>query len=61
MEEVIVYTQVEWKAFPIAFTTDASGESRKARRLLGLKYPQMVVPDCYAHQVFNFLFLVIHI
>jgi len=31
--------------------TDASGECQKARRLLGLKYPNIVVLDCYGHQV----------
>jgi hypothetical protein len=41
----------EWgtRVFPIA--TDASGESRKARGLLGIKYLLLVVLNCYAHQV----------
>jgi len=30
---------------------DASGECRKARWLLGRKYPHIVVLDCYRHQV----------
>ena len=42
----------EWAVVIIAIVTDASGEARKARRLLGEKYPWLVVLDCYAHQVF---------
>ncbi|KAJ8590092.1 hypothetical protein M405DRAFT_737503 [Rhizopogon salebrosus TDB-379] len=41
----------EWGATVIACTTDASGESRKARRLLRIKFPHLVTPDCLAHQV----------
>lgn len=41
----------DWGVEVIAFTTDASGESLKARKLLGKKFPHLVVPDCYAHQV----------
>lgn len=48
---VIEKVEREWKTKVIAFTTDASGESRKARQLLREKFPYMVTPDCYAHQV----------
>ncbi|KAF9440522.1 hypothetical protein P691DRAFT_767651 [Macrolepiota fuliginosa MF-IS2] len=41
----------KWNAKVIAFTTDASGESQKAQQLLKEKYPFMVTPDCYAHQI----------
>ena len=51
MREVIKTLKDEWQVDPIAFTTDASGESRKARRLLQMEDPRFVVPDCYAHQV----------
>ncbi|KAJ3755217.1 hypothetical protein EV360DRAFT_20101, partial [Lentinula raphanica] len=40
----------EWRAIPIAFVSDASGESRKARRLLAIEHPELAVLDCYAHQ-----------
>ena len=51
LEDVISTVQDEWGAVVIAIVTDASGECRKARRLLGLKYPNIVVLDCYGHQV----------
>lgn len=41
----------DWAVIIIAIVTDASGEARKARQLLGEKYPWLVVLDCYAHQV----------
>ncbi|KIJ10127.1 hypothetical protein PAXINDRAFT_86523 [Paxillus involutus ATCC 200175] len=43
--------ETEWGATVVACTTDASGESAKARRLLRQKLPHLVVPDCLAHQV----------
>lgn len=51
MIDVIEKLKIDWNVTVIAFTTDASGESRKARRLLAEKFPQIVVPDCYAHQI----------
>ena len=53
LEEVIMTVQDEWGAIVVAIVTDASGECRKARRLLGCKYPHIVVLDCYGHQVWN--------
>ena len=41
----------KWGAKVVAIVTDASGECRKARRILGQKYPWLVVLDCYSHQV----------
>jgi len=49
--QAISSIETEWGATVIACTTDASGESRKARRLLQEKLPHLVVPDCLAHQV----------
>lgn len=51
LEEVIKIVQDEWGAIVVAIVTDASGECRKARRILRLKYPNIVVLDCYGHQV----------
>ena len=51
LEDVISTVQDEWGAVVIAIVTDASGECQKARRLLGLKYPNIVVLNCYGHQV----------
>ncbi|KIJ14388.1 hypothetical protein PAXINDRAFT_40913, partial [Paxillus involutus ATCC 200175] len=42
--------ETEWGATIVACTTDASGESAKAQRLLRQKLPHLVVPDCLAHQ-----------
>ncbi|KIK73899.1 hypothetical protein PAXRUDRAFT_109554, partial [Paxillus rubicundulus Ve08.2h10] len=38
--------ETEWGSTVIACTTDASGESQKARRLLRETFPYLVVPDC---------------
>lgn len=59
MLEVLQLLRTEWGVTVIAFTTDASGESRKARRLLQAQQPSLVTPDCYAHQVRTFIFLLL--
>ena len=51
LEEVVEEVEKEWGAQVVAVVTDASGESRKARRLFSRKYPHIMVLDCYAHQV----------
>ena len=51
LEEVITMVQDEWGAIVVAIVMDASGECRKAQRLLGRKYPHIIVLDCYSHQV----------
>jgi hypothetical protein len=51
MVEVVDLLQSEWKVTVVAFTTDASGESRRARKLLLAQFPHLVCPDCFAHQV----------
>jgi hypothetical protein len=51
MTEVLDILKCDWGVIPIAFTTDASGESRKARRLLRAMQDDLITPDCYAHQV----------
>ncbi|KAL0064720.1 hypothetical protein AAF712_008266 [Marasmius tenuissimus] len=50
-KDVIQTVQSDWKVEIIAFTTDASGEARKAHHLLAQEYPHIVTPDCFAHQV----------
>ncbi len=40
-----------WDVTVVAVTSDASGESRKAQRLTAAQHHELVVPDCYAHQV----------
>lgn len=56
-EEIIALLH-SYNAVVVAWTTDASGESRKARQLCQLKSVAMIVPDCWAHQVL-FLLLVL--
>ena len=51
MVEVIEELRSEWNVNVVAFTTDASGESRKARKMLLAHFPYLVCPDCFAHQV----------
>ena len=51
MVEVIGRLQSEWNVVVVAFTTDASGESRLARKMLLVQFPHLVCPDCFAHQV----------
>jgi hypothetical protein len=48
---VIKEVQDDWGSSVVAVCSDASGELRKARRLLREKYPHLVTLDCYAHQV----------
>ena len=51
LENAIKTVQIDYLAFLVAVVTDASGECRKARRTLALKYPDIIFLDCYAHQV----------
>jgi len=56
MVEVMGRLQSHWKVVVVAFTTDASGESRLARKMLLARFPHLVCPDCFAHQVQHFSF-----
>ncbi|CDO68878.1 hypothetical protein BN946_scf185000.g21 [Trametes cinnabarina] len=51
IEETLQSLGEDWKVVVVAFTSDASGESRAARIALLKKYPWLIVLDCYAHQV----------
>ena len=51
IKEVIAIVTNDWQAKVVAFTSDASGESRKARKLLSIDHPSIVTLDCYSHQV----------
>jgi hypothetical protein len=54
LENVLTTLQNDWGAILVGLVTDASGESRKARRLFGAKYPHIIVLDCYSHQVISY-------
>ncbi|KAF9528609.1 hypothetical protein CPB83DRAFT_766516 [Crepidotus variabilis] len=43
--------RTEWGVILVAITTDASGETKKARRLAIEANPSLIAPDCWAHQV----------
>ena len=51
VKDVIKDVQEEWGLEIVAITSDASGESRAARKRLVQEFPWLVAPDCYAHQV----------
>lgn len=51
IERVMEMLKNKWGSEVTSVTSDASGESAKARRLLKEKYPELVLPDCAAHQV----------
>jgi hypothetical protein len=51
LEAAMKEVEEKWGAKVVAIVTDASGECQKARRILGQKYPWLVVLDCYSHQV----------
>ena len=53
MVDVIEELRSQWDVNVVAFTTNASGESKKARKMLLARFPHLVCPDCYAHQVSN--------
>ena len=51
LENAIKTVRTEYFTFLVAVVTDASGECRKARKVLAQKYPDIIFLDCYAHQV----------
>jgi hypothetical protein len=51
LEAAMKKVEEKWGAKVVAIVTDASGECRKARWILGQKHPWLVVLDCYSHQV----------
>ena len=55
MLEVKKMAEEEWGVIVVAFTTDASGESRSARKQLVALFHHLICPDCYGHQVKSIL------
>ena len=53
LEKAIATVRNDYGAYVVGVVTDASGECRKARRLLSKEYPDIIFLDCYAHQVFS--------
>lgn len=51
MKDVLRIGTADWHLIIAAFTSDAAGESRKARRLLSEEQPHLVTPDCQVHQI----------
>lgn len=51
MEDAVTKVEAEWGVKVIAIVTDASGESAKARSEYAKLHPEVIVLDCYTHQV----------
>lgn len=51
LERAISELKANWDIVLVAIITDASGECRKAKKILRLKYLELIILDCYAHQV----------
>ncbi len=49
--DVIHLLEETWHVRVVAEATDASGESRRARKDLLVLRPNLVTPDCFTHQV----------
>jgi hypothetical protein len=49
--DVKEHLEMSWGVIVVAVTSDASGDSRKARKMVVKQMPYLVAPDCYAHQV----------
>ena len=43
--------EVNWNIRVVAITSDAGGEALKGRKMAHRKYPHLVTPDCFGHQV----------
>ena len=51
LEEVMNDLEVNWNIRVVAITSDAGGEALKGRKMAHRKYPHLVTPDCFGHQV----------
>ena len=43
--------EVNWNIRVVAITLDAGGKALKGRKMARIKYPHLVTPDCFGHQV----------
>jgi len=51
LEKVIDELEDEWKIVIVAVCSDAGGEALKGRKMAVRARPDLVGPDCFAHQV----------
>lgn len=51
IREKLRYAERHFHIRIVAFVSDSGGESKKARRLLALERPDLIILPCYAHQV----------
>ena len=51
LDQGIEELMMKWEITFVAIVTDASGECCKAKKILWLKYPSLIILDCYVHQV----------
>jgi hypothetical protein len=51
-EEVIDHIEKKYKCIVIYFTTESDGGAKKGRLILEDRRPWLLVPLCFAHQVY---------
>ena len=51
LERAMEELMTKWEIALVAIVTDTSGECHKAKKILQLKYPSLIILDCYAHQI----------
>jgi hypothetical protein len=51
LKKVIDELEGEWKIVIVAVSSDAGGEALKGRKMAVRAWPDLVGPDCFAHQV----------
>ncbi|KAI0087465.1 hypothetical protein BDY19DRAFT_893021, partial [Irpex rosettiformis] len=52
IHDKIRYAEHHFHVHITSFVSDSGGESKKARRLLALERPDLIVLPCYAHQMY---------
>lgn len=61
MKDAIRKMEEEFRVTTIGFMTDSSGESVKAREMLAVERPDLIILPCYAHQVRTQLHCTVHL
>ena len=51
LEQAMKELTTKWEIVLVVIVTDASGECHKPKKILQLKYPSLIILDCYANQV----------
>jgi len=51
LEEAITKVESKWGSQIVAVATDALSECRRAHKDLKVKFPRLIILDCYFHQM----------